>query len=83
MDDETEDGPRVYIVWSATEGRPLYAFTRANLMHTTALAMLGVEVISLPLHDQLPAPIREDLVVEAFSEDDVTPKTIVDVDDID
>lgn len=79
----------VYIVWSQTEGRPLYAFTRADLMHTTALAMLGVEVTALPLHDRLPAPIREDLVVDAFSEDDETPvdeeppKLVVDVDDID
>ena len=72
----------VHIVYPAGQAPPLYAFARSDLMHTTARAMLGVEVVTLEVHEQLPGPIRDDLEVD-FDEDDETPRIVVDVDETD
>ena len=50
----------------------MYAYVSSDLMHRTAMAISGLEVTSLPVLDQLPEVIRDDIECD-FDGDDDTP----------
>ena len=64
----------VHIVWSPNGG-PIAAYTDPTKAHTHARTMLGVDVGSCELRDQLPDVVRDDIQVEWEGDED-TPRVV-------
>lgn len=68
----------VHVVMPAGATPPLYVFTPSDAAYVTARAILGVDVVTLPLLESVPASILEDLERD-FDEDDVTPEVVIEI----
>lgn len=82
----------VHIVYPAGTPPPLHVFTSSSTAYITAGSMLGVDVVTLPLEETLPAVVRDDLVSETYGDEDTQPRAVhadesgtvvIDVDDLD
>lgn len=64
----------IHIVWAKETG-PVAAYTDPTMAYTHARTMLGVDVSTCEIREQVPDVVRDDLEVE-WDSDDETPRVV-------
>ena len=71
----------IHIVWSKTTG-PMWAYVRPIMAHSHALTMVGVDVGTCELREELPDNVVADIASDNdYDADDLTPVAMDDIDD--